>query len=657
MDFHAAQRCLKLAADVAADADHELDDTDVGSPPLSDDRQIPMTQIPTKSKEDVLLSTQIQSKLDEVESQSAMRKNLSQYAFDNPTISSKESGSSILEKQVGITRKRTVKARTSKRRKNVASGVRSITQYNTENFESARDRERTRQVITLLSGKKTKMKDILGRLDTDKAAKLQPKRPEQFSTYDSREWLHIRRLLTERYPRCPTSQVKAVFEYVYGDHDENHVWYASQKPPVDAGHNVSQTPYSVSESPLVLTLSQALEDSEERIPSRAMDPFTYNVSYDTRDASECILNTTDESQSEIPICDDTAPFVQAQMPQSYLLDPSQIGLLTTNEEISIESKEQARELRFPKMAHLADSGLESVGGSSAKLTGERSGDSAPDSLPRRTSLVKLAERDELIDLTQESFSVVTSITSGYRNEIQVPATRTATINSRLAASSAPSNPMSFGCRSPAHHLEFRICRNLSLSDVLVQLGNCSQAQWNILESHLNDSEEEENNYDILNLSFNATQVEPNSEHKFSCSDLGNGSSSSTETNSPRQKRICSIHSAPPLSAQHLRQRLRAIGFKPKRTRSAMLDQVELASQHLIGDTQEKQYQALFEQLTTIVEQNPVLLEKVYTFEPIVFPDLIKYLMKSHPLVDNLEESTVREWADLMGICLRSASDS
>ncbi|SCV05321.1 LANO_0H04918g1_1 [Lachancea nothofagi CBS 11611] len=659
MDFDAAQRCLKLAAGVAGE-EGDTQETD-GESYLDEHREFPMTQIPNDSSANVLISTQIQSKLDDIELQNGLRNSVSQFAFNTPTLPTQARKTAPKREKSKANTVR--KARTGKKRKKSTDAIKSITQYNTERFGAIRGQRRTKHVMSLLSGKHGKIKDIVDTLETDTRSITKLKTDTQFSTYNAQEWSHILQLLSSRFPRCPESQVKAVFDYVYGESDENHIWYASQLPPPDSQNEESRSSHVVPDSPLVFTLSQAVEEcnsNEPRSNGNSHHSAT-NSQTDPQGDLQCISNTTDELDSEIHINDDMARAFKAQMLRSATPSPagsSQIPNSADSPDIVHRELSPFDFTRPPRLAK-SESTILPAPLPSTKL--EESFKSPSTVSYTRISPSRLAGRDQLIDLTQESFNVVTSLTSVIKHDLQVPATRTTTLNDKVIFSNSTNNHLlNPNIHAPLDELHFRICRNINAADVFASLREIRVAQWEVLSSQNNDSEEEENEYDILRVTFDPriSRISLKPPASVAANSVNEDLVFTGETQPLKEivGRSPSLPASLPPSAQNLRRNLRAIGFKPKRTRSEMLDQLESASQQLKGTTEEQQRQEIFDDLTAVVEKSPSLLERVYTFEPVVFTELKRFLAEKHPLVLNLEESTIREWADRMGICLRSAND-
>ena len=104
------------------------------------------------------------------------------------------------------------------------------------------------------------------------------------------------------------------------------------------------------------------------------------------------------------------------------------------------------------------------------------------------------------------------------------------------------------------------------------------------------------------------------------------------------------------STQVLRESLKTIGLKPCRSRAQMLEYMDIVSQNLNSQNDMDKKQEIFNELNSLVEQTPAILEKVYTFEPLSLVELSGLLAHKNPFLDYVDESTIREWADRQGIC-------
>lgn len=118
------------------------------------------------------------------------------------------------------------------------------------------------------------------------------------------------------------------------------------------------------------------------------------------------------------------------------------------------------------------------------------------------------------------------------------------------------------------------------------------------------------------------------------------------------------------SAKEIRVNVRQLGLKTYRTKSEMVESLELASQKL--NSPHKQLITsegvnlspgskvdVFTYLTEIAKTfSPETLEKFYTFQAIPVHEIIQMFTERDQFVDRIEEQTVKEWAERNGISLR-----
>lgn len=222
--------------------------------------------------------------------------------------------------------------------------------------------------------------------------------------------------------------------------------------------------------------------------------------------------------------------------------------------------------------------------------------------------------DEIIDLTQESFKVVKSLISPLKDAdtplVQVPATRTSTVRFQPP------------CADPAKCLTVKLPRRqvALLKEKLSSKFDIAEENGGVLDTEVEDLDQ---------CTF---YLQP-------------------KVRSP----IKEVSKLATQSAQKLRQSIKIIGLKPSRSKSQMIASLEAASQVLDSSVTElEQLQLIYENLTTLVQACPSLLERIYTFQPISVEDLLAKLIKANPFVDQIDEVTIRTWADLQGICLTNS---
>ena len=107
----------------------------------------------------------------------------------------------------------------------------------------------------------------------------------------------------------------------------------------------------------------------------------------------------------------------------------------------------------------------------------------------------------------------------------------------------------------------------------------------------------------------------------------------------------------------LRKTMKILGLKPARSKSDMLASLESASQVLSQDTITSDSRLeIYGYISSLVEESPELLEKIYTLQPILMNDLVAILSKRDPFMDCIDEPTIRDWADRQGVTIQGSWD-
>ncbi|CAR28722.1 ZYRO0F10516p [Zygosaccharomyces rouxii] len=233
--------------------------------------------------------------------------------------------------------------------------------------------------------------------------------------------------------------------------------------------------------------------------------------------------------------------------------------------------------------------------------------------------------DGVIDLTNGSFKVVKSLISPLKEEtaqVQVPATRMPTLGTTPNLAPTKEQPL----RYRLHRSQLESFS--AVEGLIVCSPGPSQDDVPVPDTESEDSAAEDHCMVELQPSILASRTP----------------SPSVQSDWNSQ------------SAQQLRQSMKSLGLKTSRSKRQMLHSLQQASQVLEIDTggQENQRQEIHDYLTSLVQSSPVLLEKVYTFQPIASKELLTKLTEANPFVDVIDEYTIREWADYQGICLTTS---
>ena len=217
------------------------------------------TQIPAEKTadhvENVLISTQVQSKMDEIDQQEdvvhSFRHVLSRFALET-------------QEQIDIpaasAKKVAKKAKAAKVVMKTQRKIKSITEFNTEKWESDRIKDRAQKMISMLSGKSAKAKRLVSKLNhkEDEDTPSNPYQQTQFSTFNAAEWSLIVKLLQERIPKVTRTDIKNIQQYVYG---ETNLWQTSQVSPDQESETILPS-IALPEEPPVFTLSQLVDDRD-----------------------------------------------------------------------------------------------------------------------------------------------------------------------------------------------------------------------------------------------------------------------------------------------------------------------------------------------------------------------------------------------------------
>ncbi|SCV04549.1 LAMI_0H17018g1_1 [Lachancea mirantina] len=578
-------------------------------------KSLTSTLIPDESGQEVFLSTQIQAQMDELDRQQDVRRSLTRFALQASPETQHTATDSA--QQEGTKRRPLKRAKGQKdtrrpTRKRTATKIKSITQFNTDNFESEQQLSRAERVVSLLSGKKRKVKDILGRLKRQDAHEPSISR---FATYDEREWQHILQLLQANFQQCPRAQMREVRDYVYGSGPD--IWCSSQLPPTQQEQkesidmasslpaNVPSLSVPVADS-LVFSLSQVMDVKQAR--NRAAP------SEDEKARSE-ISNSSMDLGSRIGIDDHRDEGISAEKLESL----GSGSMLHADLEAVLDT-------------HLSPSFDESVHTHSTQ--------SHPPSVDLNTfqnnksPLIPATFGDNLIDLTQDSFAVVKSLISPLETDVQVPATRTTTLNA--------------GCGAERRLIFRNIGRSVNFKDPALQ----KSLELRFLDSdHAVLDSEEEDGYELLEIRPRPVPVQ-----RLATASAAKLVQSGVFETPPAKITSLDDSTLMSTSAHELRSSLRKMGFKPKRTRLEMVKQMQQLSQHLKGNSNEERREEIYDQLLSTIEQLPDFFARIYTYEPIPLSELVRVLVKENPFMDDIEDVVVRDWAERMGISLTAAPE-
>lgn len=612
MDFQRAHRNLQLIYENEDEGDQNSSMGTLEAPDIAG-TQVPGTiasssclsasdfyQNDEIREEQVFINTQIQSRLDDDEHDSTLKSMLGRFKYSNE---GDEAGLKIQPKK-----KPTV---SNKKKSKVAK---SAVQPSVENYQQSK----AEGLLKLLSGKHKKVKDMLhfqqemdkssGKRKKGKTAKV------QYDTYNAEEWQCTFKMLLDRFPHSEPNDVKQVYHYLYGEGEETqneNLWTASQLAPGLDLESAKSTklPLTARESQKItlLSLSQVMNDKsriesddEEQAQRQEMGTLLEEIRIDRKgphprtgqrqDSSRGVEDKTDVPKEQNQYHHDEDTDDASTIPDSTDENSTIIPL---GDVLDRQTEAQSTQFYTPST-------------------------SPPDGI---------------IDLTQASFKVVRSLISPLKRAdtalVQVPATRTSTISSHGKLPSSDSYIKANLIRLKLRKSQLPLHVNKSSEEFTIHIHEPSESNPIIL-----DTEAEDNDFQ----SFCLVDLELNNSPNKLAKEI------STITNSLESQ-----------SLQELRQSIKTIGLKPSRSKSKMLASLDAASQLLDNATNEEQKrQEIYDHLTSIAQSCPLLLEKIYTFQPISIDDLLSPLIDVNSFVDQIDESTIREWADIQGICLRNS---
>lgn len=281
--------------------------------------------------------------------------------------------------------------------------------------------------------------------------------------------------------------------------------------------------------------------------------------------------------------------------------------------------------------------------------------------------------NSIINLTQESFKVTSELVSPIKpissdsdntnellvgNQIQVPATRTATFNSIQEIKED---------KSDKHVPDIMLRISTPQLDDIIKTQDYFKIQKAIHMNEMNDivydsyDEDNENKMDIIKEDIIVTLV-PRSKGGLSStviisplkSTLNGHDITSQETYKDIESEVWDSQ-----SVKDIRLNIRKIGLKTSRKKSEMIESLKLASQILQSQgvseitpkSQTSKYD-MFKYLTLLAKQFPsTILEKFYTYQAIPIDEMIENFNLIDPFVDRIEEQTIKEWAEANGIIL------
>lgn len=302
MDIRRANRNLRLALDGEDQVEVQEAAGGIGASSSLSDRDMVETQVPdglefSSSPQapdgmgEILVSTQVQSRLDDVLQEEALQDELKRFKYDD--------GSNCkIVKTLSVSRKR--------------KATRRSQQSKLVDFSQTK----AGQLLKRLSGKQKKVKDLVD--SKGKRGKVGTRSVSQYDTYNAEEWEFIHRKLLEHFPHSDSGDVNEIFRHLCRPPqscNENALWIASQVPP-DVTASVPEMESNVEgagdrggQETRVFTLSQVLGDDDK------VDPEPVDI-----DDDSTVPDSTEEVSICIPIAEVDRTSTQFYTPRTSLAE-------------------------------------------------------------------------------------------------------------------------------------------------------------------------------------------------------------------------------------------------------------------------------------------------------------------------------------------------
>lgn len=647
-----------------------------------------------------LISTQIQSRLDIVNRDSEMKGKLSQfrYATNNNTESTSGGNTATINNSSRLTSGSSMIDEPKQKKIRTCVKKKEVTKLT-----------RAQDLLKKLSGKHRKVRDILkGQQEADKKkprGKIQLQPSKSFDVYNAEEWKNISCQILKNFPRSNTQDVKDIFCYLYGDCDALDMWGSSQKPPEELmsqyqpnklhlTQNKKNDSASSTDMMKLLSLSQVMEDTTDHEKSllivdenvaeniNSCDEQSFYITQENTVHGDGIdlRNFSHDSVVDIPDKnldeDKTEAEVQppnkktdaieiesnsiSEMDDNVVSNPTRVNEHDSNcdEDIIFYDSMDEMRVEFPTVEQ-------------HKLNQFNFVPPSPTLIPLNETLTKPTKdyKDDEIDLTQASFTVSNELISPIKPEtvipkestprkvgdqtsvtgtIQVPATRAPTLSYSDKLYNVSRDEYIVNAR-----LSNVACERVRNGELPFKFPNDSNSNSivNSDDTIIYDSDV----YNYKNLNCDEDKERNIFELKYSAKQ-----EIQLETSEPpielvsESKRVENVIVSQS-SAQDLRRQMKEIGLRPVRTKSEMISSLESASQ-ILGTTgvagNFSTRQVLYDHLTKLIKNEPSLLERIQTFQPILLEEFMYELNELDPLVNLIDESTIQSWVDANGVSLK-----
>lgn len=628
------------------------------------------TEVPqeaTTQPGQVFINTQIQSRLDVINRETELKNRLSQFRYEtedstdllplNIEISNgNNNGKRVLSRTTSINESQQKRKRSTQVKKNIEPKL-----------------TRAQDLLKKLSGKHKKVRDILkSQKESDNSNKDKTNRraTKSFDVYNAEEWKSISSQILKNFPRSDTQDVKEVFCYLYGDCDTADMWQSSQRPPeelVTGGQSKdiqkSKSTELLADSPgmmKLLTLSQVMEDTTDQEKSLLIVEENIKPNsekYISDDNSICItqenkLIESVSNESEGNVLREESP--RQDNPPILLVESNKDITSNENSDMVLYDSMDEVKLEFP---NISETEIES------NMLLNKPVLVAPN---EALSDVEKAETningdDHVVDLTQVSFTVSNELISPMKRDdtlntestpkkksthtsdnIQVPATRGPT----LVSSTETNKPVNaFKCSSIVNaRLSSEVCDLIQKQDESFELmgDNMKSDDTIIYDSEscdkIDDGSTDISKVKVMELKYSRKHVQMKINESNTKEPIENENIIVSQTS----------------TVQEMRQTMKSIGLKPVRSKSQMVESLEIMSQTITVNSSNSiaTRQDLFDHITKLIQGQPFLLEQIQTFQPILIDTLISELIEIDPFIEKIDESTIQNWADTNGVSLK-----
>lgn len=633
----------------------------------------------------IFMNTQIQSRLDDANEKLELKSQLNQFKYTQEESRSL-SEPLVLKPMNSITKGQ---ANVGKKRRKLTPKV-----------------SRASNLMEMLSGKNKKVKDII---KTHKNVKSKSKvstkiKKVVYDTYNEEEWNSLKKLLLEKFPENTNEDVQEMFNYVYGEEDSNlssgapsqrvEMWNASQQN-LAVSQKVSQGSFidnheTISQKINFMSLSQVMEDTgvstnkqvgegaklinledkpisveSDHVISLTNSGSSISESVPTQD--DLYVTKEDDRVEGLNNHDDKEPtlldtIIQENKENSIVydsMDENDEGLNILNDKFGLNKQifyDKNNSLKITKIPELSpDIALKNI-----------------PLLPFNTASPTKAET--IIDLTQGSFKISNELVSPVKSvvsdlvqskeshkerEVQVPATRTGTFDKlpEKEVEPVPSRQIPDVLLKIKSDQYYKLDK---LQDDFTIVHSYKGTSTDIVYDSYDDEEEDVEDdvlYVILTQNNKVSRTASSTEVPVRIDTLYEESVivSQKENVDDNESDIWASQ-----SAKDIRINVRQLGLKTARTKSEMVESLQLASQIVssqdINDTpiiSQGTKVNIFNHLSQLAKQLPsVILEKFYTFQPIPVHELTAMFIERDPFVNRIEEQTIKEWAEQHGISLR-----